>query len=66
MKMHQMILNEKDEISSEAFFTFGFMDLKERKLISPTEICGLRPLGINKKRPKLNLGLFYILISILY
>jgi YbgC/YbaW family acyl-CoA thioester hydrolase len=38
MKMHQMILNEKDEISSEAFFTFGFMDLKERKLISPTDM----------------------------
>lgn len=37
MKMHQKILNQKGEISSEAFFTFGFMDLVERKLIAPTD-----------------------------
>lgn len=37
MKMHQAIMNSKGELSSEAFFTFGFMDLKERKLIAPTD-----------------------------
>tara|TARA_B100001971_G_C18268008_1_gene596085 strand:- start:16909 stop:17322 length:414 start_codon:yes stop_codon:yes gene_type:complete len=35
MKMHQAILHENGEIASEADFTFGFMDLKERKLINP-------------------------------
>lgn len=35
-KMKQTLLNQKGEISSEAIFTFGLMDLKQRKLIAPT------------------------------
>ncbi|MCO4754525.1 MAG: acyl-CoA thioesterase [Bacteriovoracaceae bacterium] len=33
MKMTQQMVNEKGEIASEAFFTFGFMDMKLRKLV---------------------------------
>lgn len=37
MKMHQVILHANGDIASEADFTFGFMDLKERKLIAPSD-----------------------------
>lgn len=36
MRMHQVIKKEDGEIAAEAEFTFGFMDLKERKMIRPT------------------------------
>lgn len=36
MIIHQKMINKHDEIASEADFTFGFFDLKERKLIDPT------------------------------
>ena len=37
MKMHQKIVHENGDLASEADFTFGFMDFKERKLIAPTD-----------------------------
>jgi len=37
MRMHQQMINDQGEIASEAFFTFGFMDLLERKMIAPTD-----------------------------
>lgn len=36
-KIKQQILKEDGSVSSEALFTFGFMDLKERKLIEAPE-----------------------------
>ena len=35
-KMKQTLINSKGEAACEALFTFGLMDLKERKLILPT------------------------------
>ena len=37
MKMHQEIVHMNGDIASMADFTFGFMDLAERKLIAPTD-----------------------------
>lgn len=37
MKMNQKIIHMNGDLASEADFTFGFMDLKERKLIAPTD-----------------------------
>lgn len=37
MKMSQKILKEDGQVASEALFTFGFMDLKLRKLIEPPD-----------------------------
>lgn len=36
-KIHQKILKEDTSVASEAIFTVGFMDLKARKLITPSE-----------------------------
>ena len=36
-KINQQILKEDGSVSSEASFTIGFMDLKERKLVAPSE-----------------------------
>lgn len=45
MKLFQEMYNEKGELCSDAEFTFGFMDLKDRKLISPPHIW-LQAMGI--------------------
>ena len=45
MTLEQEMRNENDELCSDAKFTFGFMDLKERKLISPPDIW-LTAMGI--------------------
>lgn len=37
MWLTQRMINADGEICSEAEFTFGFMDLKERKLIDPSQ-----------------------------
>ena len=36
-KIHQEILKEGGKVSSEAVFTVGFMDFKQRKLVPPTD-----------------------------
>lgn len=36
MRMNQVILKENGEMAAEAEFTFGFMDLEQRKMIKPT------------------------------
>ncbi|MBG60256.1 MAG: thioesterase [Halobacteriovoraceae bacterium] len=33
MKMKQVMINPEGEVASEALFTFGFMDMKLRKLV---------------------------------
>ena len=38
LKMQQTIFKEGDVIASEAEFTFGFMDLKARRMIEPPEL----------------------------
>lgn len=45
MTLEQEMRNEKDELCSDAKFTFGFMDLKERKLITPPDRW-LKAMGI--------------------
>lgn len=35
-QLKQTMINSKGELASEAIFTFGLFDLKERKLIEPT------------------------------
>lgn len=47
MHLNQQMLNENGELCSDAEFTFGFMDLKERKLISPPQIW-LNAMGISQ------------------
>ena len=37
-KIKQEMLKESGEVASDATFTIGFMDFKERKLITPTEL----------------------------
>lgn len=46
-KIHQEIIKADGEIASDATFTVGFMDLKERKLISPPQEW-LDAIGISK------------------
>lgn len=46
-QLKQQMLNNKGEVCSEAVFTFGLFDLKERKLIPPTPEW-LKALGIEK------------------
>jgi acyl-CoA thioester hydrolase len=45
MGLTQRMLNSEGKVCSEAVFTIGYMDLKERKLITPGEdwlkACGL-------------------------
>lgn len=36
-KIHQEMIKESGDIASDATFTIGFMDFKERKLINPTD-----------------------------
>ena len=49
MGLSQAMINSSGKICSEASFTLGFMDLKERKLIAPSETwlraCGLEDRG---------------------
>lgn len=45
MQLTQRMINEKGELCSDAHFTFGFMDLKERKLITPPPMW-LNAMGI--------------------
>jgi YbgC/YbaW family acyl-CoA thioester hydrolase len=47
MKLHQQMLNQDNEVCSEAEFTFGFMDLQARKLIVPTPQW-LKAMGIEE------------------
>ena len=46
MGLSQKMVNEKDEVCSEASFTIGFIDMKERKLITPDDswlkACGIK------------------------
>jgi YbgC/YbaW family acyl-CoA thioester hydrolase len=37
MKINQKMLKEDGSVASEASFTIGFMDLKQRKLVDPPE-----------------------------
>lgn len=37
MKIKQMMVKEDGQVASEALFVVGFMDMKLRKLIEPTE-----------------------------
>ena len=45
MGLTQQMINEQDQVCSEAKFVIGFMDMKERKLITPPAswllACGL-------------------------
>lgn len=36
-RMHQTILNTKDEVCTDAILTFGLFDMKARKLLSPSD-----------------------------
>lgn len=47
MSIYQQIIKEDGSIASEATFTFGFMDLKLRKLIDPPEQW-LKAVGIGE------------------
>lgn len=46
MRIHQEMVNDKDQICSEATFTIGYMDFKLRKLVGPTEQW-LHAIGMN-------------------
>lgn len=35
MKIHQKMINQKDEVCSEATFVVGYMDFAQRKLVTP-------------------------------
>ncbi len=48
MVINQVMLKEDGKVASEASFTVGFMDLKERKLVSPPEDW-IRACGYNQK-----------------
>ena len=39
MKMKQVMINPEGEVASEALFTFGFMDMKLRKLVEMPQDC---------------------------
>jgi acyl-CoA thioester hydrolase len=45
MKIYQEIIKENGKVASDATFTFGFMDLKERKLMNPPD-SWLKAVGI--------------------
>jgi acyl-CoA thioester hydrolase len=45
MKIYQEIIKEDGSVASDATFTFGFMDLKLRKLINPPE-AWLKAVGV--------------------
>ena len=46
MRMQQIIVKENGEVAAEADFTFGFMDLKLRKMITPIPEW-LKAIGLN-------------------
>jgi acyl-CoA thioester hydrolase len=45
MKIYQEIIKEDGSVASDATFTFGFMDLKLRKLMNPPE-AWLKAVGV--------------------
>lgn len=47
MKMKQTMIKAGGEVASEAVFTFGFMDMKKRKLMDPPDEW-LKAVGIEK------------------
>ena len=47
MKITQSMIKEDGTIASEAIYTIGFMDLKERKLINPPDLW-LKAIGKNE------------------
>ena len=46
MRIQQKMVNEAGQVCSEAYFVIGYMDFKQRKLVSPTK-AWLNALGIN-------------------
>lgn len=47
MRMGQKMIKESGEVASEAVFTFGFMDMKKRKLVEPPDLW-LQAVGVEE------------------